>query len=285
MSSTSEEKDIERSIPQDEPATNVEAEVENEPSALVVFKGSNDPRNWTGRQKWSIAGMISAMTLLVYTCSLVRSIHRLTGFRNLSTLMCAPAAPLILRDFSSTDQLYETLLVSIWELGEAFGPLLIAPVSEMYGRAPVYHSANVLFCNFSIASALSKNLNMLIVFRFFNGITVAFVVLNPSIIGDMIITEQRGSAMSILTLSPLLGPVLGPGTGGYVSQSIGWRWLFWLAAIFAAAIEIVFAFFFRETYAVQILRQRAKMLRRQTDDQSYRSDHDSLQPQSSGLYG
>lgn len=189
--------------------------------------------------------------------------------------MCAPAAPLILKDFSSTDRLYETLLVSIWEMGEAFGPLLIAPLSEMYGRAPVYHSANVLFCIFSAASALSKDLNMLIVFRFFNGITVASVVLNPSIIGDMFITEQRGSAMSILTLAPLLGPVLGPVIGGYLSQSIGWRWLFWLAAIVAAAIEIVFAFFFRETYKVQILRHKAKMLRRQTGDQSYRSDHDT----------
>lgn len=72
MSSTIEEKDIERIIPQDESATNVEAEVGNESSALVVFKGSNDPsdpQNWTGRQKWSIVGMMSAMTLLVYTRS------------------------------------------------------------------------------------------------------------------------------------------------------------------------------------------------------------------------
>ena len=195
-------------------------------------------------------------------------------FRNLATLTCAPAAPLILKDLSSSNQIDETLLVSIWEFGEAFGPLLIAPLSEMYGRAPLYHGANVLFCIFSVVSAVSSNMDMLIVFRFFNGIAVASVVLNPSIIGDMFITEQRGSAMSILTLAPLLGPVLGPVTGGYISKSIGWRWLFWLAAILAAAIEFGFAFFFRETYKVQILRRKAKVLRRETDDPSLRSEYD-----------
>ena len=101
----------------------------------------------------------------------------------------------------------------------------------MYGRAPVYRSANVFFCIFSITSALNKDLNMLTVFRFFNRVTVASVVLNPSIIGGMFITEQHGSAMSILTSAPLLGPVLGPLIGAYVSQLIGWRWLFWLAGL------------------------------------------------------
>ena len=158
--------------------------------------------------------------------------------------MCAPAAPLIFDDFSPTNRLDETLLVSIWELGEAFGPVLTASLSKMCGRALFYHGENVLFCIFSVASAVSSNMEMLIVFPFFNGIAVASVVLNPSIIGDMFITEQRGSAMSIMTLAPLLGPVLGPVAGGYISKSIGWRWLFWLAAIFAAAIEIGFVLFF-----------------------------------------
>ena len=145
----------------------------------------------------------------------------------------------------------------------------------MYGRAPVYHGANILFCIFSLASGVSSNMNMLVAFRFFNGIAVASVVLNPSIIGDMFITEQRGSAMSIMTLAPLLGPVLGPVAGGYISQSIGWRWLFWLAAIFAAAIEIGFAFFFRETYKVQILRRKAAILRKETGDPLFKSQHDT----------
>lgn len=170
--------------------------------------------------------------------------------------MCAPAAPRILEDLGTTKKIDRTLLVSIWELGEAFGPLLIAPLSELYGRAPLYHTTNILFCAFSIGCALSRNMNMLIAFRFLNGFSVASIVLNPSIIGDMFITEQRGSAMSIMGLAPLLGPALGPIVGGYVAQSIGWRWLFGLTAILAAVLECGFLAIFRETYAPRILQQK-----------------------------
>ena len=142
--------------------------------------------------------------------------HVLTRLSNLATLMCAPAAPLILPDFSSTDQIYETLLISIWELGEAFGPLLIAPLSEVYGRAPIYHGANVLFCVFSIASTLSRIIDILIAFRVFNGITMASAVPDPSIIGYLFSLEKSERDV-YPSLAPLFGPLLGPIAGGYIS--------------------------------------------------------------------
>ena len=187
--------------------------------------------------------------------------------------MCTPAAPLILKEFSSTNQLYVTFLVSIWELGEAFGPLLMAPLSEVYGRVVIYNTANILFIAFSIAGAVSSNLNMLIAFRFLNGITVASVTLNPSIVGDMFIVEERGTAMSIMGLTPLLGPVAGPIIGGYLSQDIGWRWTFWLAAIMATATEIVFLAVFRETYKPKILERKAAKLREKTGVTSFHAAH------------
>lgn len=188
--------------------------------------------------------------------------------------MIAPAGPRILKDLSSEKSLYQILLVSIWELGEGFGPILIAPLSELVGRAPIYNGANILFCIMSLVSGFSSNMSMLIAFRFLNGIAVASVVLNPSIVGDMFITEERGSAMSILSLAPLLGPVLGPIAGGYLSETIGWRWVLWLAASFAAVIEIAFAILFRETYKVQILRKKARRMRKQTGNHLYRSEYD-----------
>lgn len=53
--------------------------------------------------------------------------------------MCAPATSYILKEFHTTNQLYATILVSIWELGEVVGPFLIGPLSEIYGRLPVFH--------------------------------------------------------------------------------------------------------------------------------------------------
>lgn len=58
--------------------------------------------------------------------------------------MCAPATPHILDEFHSNSQLESTVLVSSWELGEVIGPLIIGPVSELYGRLPVYHTANII---------------------------------------------------------------------------------------------------------------------------------------------
>ncbi|KAF5868420.1 putative mfs multidrug protein [Botrytis fragariae] len=168
--------------------------------------GSEDPQNWSKFRKWSIIGVISAMTLVV----------------NLATGMCTPAAPQILEEISpNASKVYINIVVSIWELGEACGPLLAAPLSEVYGRYPIYHIANVLFVVFSIAGALSTNIGMLVAFRFFNGFAVASITLNSSIVGDMFIIQERGRAMAVMGIAPLLGPVSGPLIGGYMSEAIG----------------------------------------------------------------
>jgi hypothetical protein len=62
-----------------------------------------------------------------------------------------------------------TLLVSVWELGEAFGPLFIGPLSKNYGRLRIYHTTRVIFIIFSLACAVSSDIDMLLVFRFLNG--------------------------------------------------------------------------------------------------------------------
>jgi len=54
-------------------------------------------------------------------------------------------------------------------LGFAFGPILIAPLSELYGRLYIYHACNLGYLVFTIACALATNMEMLIVFRFFAG--------------------------------------------------------------------------------------------------------------------
>jgi MFS family permease len=76
------------------------------------------------------------------------------------------------------------LIVTIWELGEATGPLFLAPLSELCGRFVVYNVANCLFIIGTIISTLSQSINFLIFARFATGYTVAADVLNPAIIGD-----------------------------------------------------------------------------------------------------
>ena len=182
-------------------------------------------------------------------------------------------APQILEEFHSNSGSYLTLLVSIWELGEIVGPLLVAPISELYGRLPVYHVGNILFVACSIGAALSTNISMLIAFRFLGGMSVVSLTLNPGVVGDLFAVEHRGGAMAIMGLTPILGAMSGPIVGSYLGQA-GWRWTFWLPAILAGVLEVLFAAVYRETYPVRILAQKAERLRRETGNPEKRSQYD-----------
>lgn len=194
---------------------------------------------------------------------------------NLATVMCIPAVPQILKEFESSNTLYETILVSAWEVGEAVGPLLTAPLSEIVGRAPAYNAANIVFIIFSIACAVSSNLPMLVTFRLLNGIGDASIALNPSIVGDMFVQEERGLPLAMVGFPPLIGPVAGPVIGGYLTQNEGWRWAFWLSAITGGICELAFLAFFRETYRPTILRKKARALREETGNRNLRCKYDN----------
>ena len=164
------------------------------------------------------------------------------------------------------DSSSSTLLVTIWELGEAAGPLLIAPFSEVFGRYPVMNVCNTAFIGTIILAIYSPNSRVFIIARMLTGVTVASNVLNPAIIGDMFDPEQRGSAMSLIMLAPLIGGAIGPTIGGAVAQTMGWRQVLIIATGLAVLCELLFLTCFRETYKMTILRQRATRLRKQNED-------------------
>jgi multidrug resistance protein len=175
-----------------------------------------NPMNWPSWKKWSQIAVLSYITFIT----------------PLASSIFAPAVPDVMKDFASNSDTLATFVVSVYLLGFAFGPLVLAPLSEIYGRYWVYTINNVLFTLFAIACALSKSLNQLIAFRFLNGIAgVAPLTIGAGSIADMIPVEGRGKAMAVWAMGPLVGPVVGPLGGGFLSQAKGWRWVFWLLAI------------------------------------------------------
>ena len=104
-----------------------------------------------------------------------------------ATIAIVPAVPQILQEFHVSDPLYSTLVVSIWELGEGIGPFVVAPLSELYGRMPVYHVGNTFFLFCLLASATSTNISALIALRFLSGLSITCLTLGPSIIGDVFV--------------------------------------------------------------------------------------------------
>ncbi|PVI05754.1 MFS general substrate transporter [Periconia macrospinosa] len=211
-----------------------------------------DPRQWTKGFKWCIVLLLACMAFTVtFTC-----------------IGVVPVATRIVNELSDPDDstsATSALLVTIWELGEAAGPLLIAPLSELSGRYPVVNVCNSLFILFTLLAASSANVHLLIISRMLTGLTVTSNVLNPAIIGDMFESEERGSAMSLIMLAPLIGGAIGPAIGGTIAQTLGWRWILFIAAAIATCCEVLFLTCFRETYSTSILKKRARKLSREVD--------------------
>lgn len=163
-----------------------------------------------------------------------------TAYRPLGSSMFAPGVPAIMRQFNESSGTTATFLVSIYILGFAFGPLLVAPLSEIYGRRPLYFYGNILFVIFTICTAVSNSIGMLLAFRFLMGLSGAVpITIGSGSIADMMPVEKRGRAMSAWSLGPLLGPCVGPLAGGYLIRAVGWRWVYWLIAIMVTCIPLL----------------------------------------------
>lgn len=146
--------------------------------------------------------------------------------------MLSPAVQVVMEEFNTDSKTFATFVVSIFVLGFACGPLLLAPLSELYGRVIIYNITNLLFLGFTIGCALSQNQSMLLAFRFLSGFAgVATITIGSGTIADLMPREKRGKAVSIWSVGTILGPMIGPIIGGYVTQVAGWRWMFWAISI------------------------------------------------------
>ncbi|KAK5111004.1 hypothetical protein LTR62_005379 [Meristemomyces frigidus] len=210
-----------------------------------LIHDQDNPHAWPRSFRLLLVALLALMAFTVtFTC-----------------IALVPLAPSIINSLDQTSNHPSSsyaaiLLVTIWELGEAAGPLLIAPLSEVYGRAPVFHAANALFIVSTAVGAISQSSAQLILARFVTGMAVATNVLNPAVIGDLFPTEERGSAMSLVMLTPLMGGAIGPAVAGAVAQGAGWRAVMWMSVALAVVVEILFLILFRETYMPAVLRRR-----------------------------
>lgn len=134
---------------------------------IVWWDGPDDPQNpynWPTWQKWMNCALVSALTFVT----------------PLASSIFAPGVPRLMVEFHSGNDMLAAFVVSVYVLGFAAGPMLIAPLSEIYGRLPVYHICNVGFVAFLVGCALAPSLNVLIVFRLLSGIFGSWYVFPSS---------------------------------------------------------------------------------------------------------
>lgn len=122
--------------------------------------------------------------------------------------MFAPGADELAQEFNVTNPTVKAMTVSLYVLGFALGPLLLAPLSELYGRLIVYYFCNAGYIAFTIGCTFSTNVAMFLVFRFICGCAASGPMsIGGGTVADVMPQEKRGKGMALFTVGPILGPV------------------------------------------------------------------------------
>lgn len=186
-------------------------------------------------------------------------------------------------DMSTTES---TMALSVYLLATAFGPLVIGPLSEVYGRKPVFHTTNLWFLVWNLVCGFANSKGLLIASRLLAGFGASAVYsLAYGVLGDVWSPEQRGRSLSWYALVPLTGSAIGPIAGGFITQYSTWRWVFWATTILQVVLELCSVPLVRdETYAPLILRRKAETLRKETNDSRYHAEIEILESGQSATY-
>ena len=112
-------------------------------------------------------------------------------------------------DFHISSEPIVTLRVTTYLIGLAIGSVVLAPISEIYGRRPLYMISMFLFMILIIPCGLATSLAEVLVVRFFGAIAGSAMIANaPGTIRDITDDSYRALAFSIWSIGPLNGPVV-----------------------------------------------------------------------------
>ncbi|CAK7266444.1 hypothetical protein SEPCBS119000_002032 [Sporothrix epigloea] len=222
---------------------------ENETS--IVAWNENDPENpynWSKTRK--IAILITTMINIINS--------------TMGSALPSNDVQAMTKEWHVTSTTQMVLPVSIYLVGYIVGPLVWAPLSEQYGRKMLVLVGFMIFMVWTMACALAPSWSAFLVFRLLTGIFAsAPMAVVSGILADIFgSTVTRGRAMAMFMAMTVLGPLFAPIVSGYCSSTIGWRWSFWIALIYAAVSLIPLALM-PETHGPVLLQLRAVRMRKQ----------------------
>ncbi|ETS82813.1 hypothetical protein PFICI_04689 [Pestalotiopsis fici W106-1] len=225
---------------------------------LVRWDGDKDPfcpRSRSLLHRWIIV-IIVGMGSLCVTCAssiYTSTYHQITAEFEISTIVA-------------------TLGLSTFVLGLSLGPLLLSPLSEFYGRRPIYIASWAIFLIWLIPSAVAKNAETTIIARFFDGFAgSAFLSVSGGTVSDLFRPDAIQAPMIIISMSPFIGPSLGPLLGGFINYNVNWRWTFYFMLIWAGVMMVCIFVLVPETYHPIKLREKARHLRKTTENSRWKS--------------
>ncbi|KAF2474873.1 MFS general substrate transporter [Lindgomyces ingoldianus] len=237
---------------------------------IILTFGPHDldnPRNWSKARKWYITCFVSMLNVLTCLCA--------GGYSS--------GSHLYKEEFHASSTM-ATAGLSTYILGFAFGPLLLAPLSEHYGRNPAYIWSWLLLVILQVPAALAPNMSALVGIRFLQGFFGSAPLTNTGgTIADLWERDYSGAPMAIYGLSSTLGPPLALPLTGYLAQAKGWRWLFWFFMAVLGGAWVILALTLPETRHTIILKQKTQRLKTQLTALGHKSATSIQTPPDKGL--
>ncbi|KAJ5691261.1 MFS multidrug transporter [Penicillium malachiteum] len=229
---------------------------------IVDFDGPDDPyrpMNWSFTKK-SVATILYGMTTMGTTWA---------------SSIFSTGTDQVADEFGVSSEV-ATLGTSLLLFGLGLGPLIWAPLSEVYGRKPAVLAPYFIAAVMSFGTGAAKDLQTIMLTRFFTGFFGAAPVTNTGgVLSDVWSPEQRGAAIVGYAMAVVGGPVLGPIVGGAICQSyLGWRWTQYLTGIMMMFFLVMDLIFIDESYPPVLLVYKARRLRFETGNWALHARHE-----------
>ena len=145
----------------------------------------------------------------------------------LDQTIVSTALPRIVGDLGGITHL--SWVVTAYVLASTITTPLYGKLGDLYGRKRWLMIAIVIFLIGSALSGLSQTMDQLIMFRALQGLGAGGLMVGViATIGDMVAPRERGQYMGYMMASMMLAMIAGPLVGGYITDSLSWRWIFYI---------------------------------------------------------
>ncbi|OBT87647.1 hypothetical protein VE02_02684 [Pseudogymnoascus sp. 03VT05] len=172
----------------------------------------------------------------------------------------APPAAGMIREFAASEIAVLTGITSFC-VGFAITPMVLAPLSEIQGRYPVFVGAGIVFEAFQIACALTPSLAGMIVTRFLVGCgSSVFSSMIGGVISDLYSSNERNTPMALFAGAAIFGTGMGPLIASAIAQHLPWRWVFWVQSIACGVVVLAVILFLKESRGSVLLSKKAAAL-------------------------
>ncbi|EFQ93040.1 hypothetical protein CFE70_003369 [Pyrenophora teres f. teres 0-1] len=255
-------------------ATEDEPLLPKAPANVITFEPNDpeDPRNWSRTRKWLMVAAIVPIDLSVSWGA--------SGF--------SPVAG----DFSKDMDVSASVAVlglSMYVLGLAFGPMTLAPLSEYFGRRPVYVVSYAIFLVLLLGTTYVESLGLFFVLRLFSGYFSSVTISNfGGTIADLFHHHDTGPAMSWFLWAATGGSPTGFVLFSFIAKGRSWhavfRVMFFVCLVFWV-VMVIALYSLGETRHSVILLRRARALRNTTGDEELEVPDEMKQRGPKQLFG